>query len=187
MGKGSFDFFQNHVNHWWLLYLANICMRWLWLLRMSTSFLLDIFWPLVHVEVSVPVSSFVPYWSSMLRYLPHLCGKQSVVSVLLGRIWVFQTTLLSRPILSSFHPPLLLRRKHSLSLEALWWVHGRIAATSSVCRLTCCCLSPIHPWYSSEIFQALRSWASQDPSTEIISLHSLMCESWLVTSRYTMR
>lgn len=30
-GKGLFDFFQNHVNHWWLLYVANICTRWLWL------------------------------------------------------------------------------------------------------------------------------------------------------------
>lgn len=115
------------------------------LLRMSTSFLLDIFWPLVHVEVSVAVSSFMSYWNSILHYLSHLCGEQSVVSVLVGRIWFSPNhSLLSAPILSSFQPLWLLRRERSLSLEGSWWIHVRVA-TCSVYRLTrCLCHSRIH-------------------------------------------
>lgn len=86
--------------------------------RTSTIYLLDIFWPLVHVEASVTISSFMFYWSSILHYFPELSGKQSIITVLLERISFFPShSFLIAPIISSFYPPPLLRREYSLSLE----------------------------------------------------------------------
>lgn len=76
-GKGSLTFsrIMLTVDDYHILQ-TSACVGFDVLLRMSTSFLLDIFWPLVHVEVSVAVSSFMSYWSSILHYSPHLCGKE---------------------------------------------------------------------------------------------------------------
>lgn len=106
------------------------------LLRMSTSFLLDIFWPLVHVEVSVSLLS------CLIGATFYTARPTSVEnSPLFHSSWegfaFLNNSFLSALILSSFHPPLLLRREHNLSLEGLWCKNH---CSFSVCRVTCCCL-----------------------------------------------
>lgn len=119
MGKGSLTFsrIMLAVDGYHILQ-TSACFGPDVLPRRSTSYLLDIFWPLVHVEVSVTISSFTSYWSSILHYFPKLSGKQSIIPVLLEGICFFPSRcFLVAPILSSFHPPPLLRREHNLSLE----------------------------------------------------------------------
>lgn len=106
------------------------------LLRTSTSFLLDIFLPLVHVEVSVSLLS-------CLTGAAFCTARPTSVenSPLFQSSW--EGFAFSKPLFSLslhpflFPPPLLLRREHSLSLEGLWCKNRCLF---SVCRVTCCCL-----------------------------------------------
>ena len=143
-GKGQLDFFQNHVNRWWLPYLANICMCWLWrtsqnehqlsvryFLAFGTrwSFCYCLFFHVLLEQYAALLAP--PLWQTVHHFSPP------------GKDLVFPNhCFLSAPVLSSFHPPLLLRREHSLSLEGLWWIHVRIATTCRVCTLTCCLCHP---------------------------------------------
>lgn len=184
-GKGQLDFFQNHVNRWWLPCLANICVCWLWCTSQNEHQLSVRYFLAFGTRWSFCFSSFVSYWSSILHCSPHLCGKQSIVSVLLGRICFFQTTLFSQP------PSFPLSTPHCYwegSTAFHWRVYGvRIAASLVFAGWHVAVCVTTHLWYTSEIFQVLHSRAYQDPPTAVIPLQSLTCESWLVTSRYTMQ
>lgn len=137
-GKGQLDFFQNHVNRWWLPCLANICVCWLWSASQNEHQLSVRYFLAFGTRWSFCFSSFMSYWSSILRCSPHLCGKQSIVSVLLGRICFFLTTLFSQP--PSFPlctPHCYWEESTAFHLEGLWCKNR---CPFSVCRVTCCCL-----------------------------------------------
>ena len=140
-GKGQLDFFRNRVNRWWLPYLANICVCWLW--RTSQN------------EPQVSVRYFLAFgarWSFCCYLLSPVLVEQ-YSALLAPPLW--QTgrnfsqpgedlDFLSSPILSFFHPPVLFRWEHSLSLEGSQQICVRMMATCSVCRLTCCYLCHPH-------------------------------------------
>lgn len=131
--KGQLDFLQNRVNCWWLPYLADICMCYLWRTSQSKHQL-----SVRHFLAFSPCRSFCYYLFHILRepysvlLAPPLWQTVCCFSPLVKDLFLPKHAFLSVPILSSFCPPLLLRRERSLSLEGLWWICVRIITTLSL-------------------------------------------------------